>query len=122
MAWKYSVFHVNPLGMSGAPYENWEEDALYLLDELKKCFSHIQKLGCTREAILGLYLNPPRLWYQRLQEIGCWQGNNEYSKAFAEQAHGLGMKIMVDSVLITQSGTSKRVVKTMALAKERNSD
>ena len=39
-------YHMYPLGMSGAPFENREEKTVHRFQELEKWLPHIAKLGC----------------------------------------------------------------------------
>ena len=38
-------YHMYPLGMSGAPFENREEKTVHRFQELEKWLPHIAKLG-----------------------------------------------------------------------------
>ena len=37
-------YHMYPLGMSGAPFENKEQDIVHRFDDLKKWIPHIKDL------------------------------------------------------------------------------
>ena len=46
-------YHMYPLGMSGAPLQNKEEEVVHRFDELKKWLPHIKALGCD-----AIYIGP----------------------------------------------------------------
>ena len=39
-------YHMYPLGMSGAPFENRNPETEHRFDELKKWLPHVRELGC----------------------------------------------------------------------------
>ena len=46
-------YHMYPLGMTGAPFENREDNIVHRFEELKKWLPHIEELGCT-----AVYIGP----------------------------------------------------------------
>ena len=46
-------YHMYPLGMTGAPFENKEEGIVHRFEELKKWLPHVRALGCD-----AIYIGP----------------------------------------------------------------
>lgn len=92
-------YHMYPLGMSGAPFENNEGKVVHRFDTLRKWLPHISDLGCTAIYIGPLFESSThgydtkdyKLVDQRL-------GDNQDFQSFVKDAHTLGLKIVVDGV------------------------
>ena len=46
-------YHMYPLGMTGAPRENREEEVVHRFEQLTKWLDHVADLGCT-----AVYIGP----------------------------------------------------------------
>ena len=60
-------YHMYPLGMTGAPFENREETTVHRFEELKKWLPHIEELGCTAAVSythLDVYKRPGIILYK----------------------------------------------------------
>lgn len=92
-------YHMYPLGMSGAPYDNHQEDIAHRFDELKKWLPHIHDLGCNAIYIGPLFESTTHGYDTRDYKLADRRlGDNEDFKAFVREAHELGLKIVVDGV------------------------
>lgn len=101
MAWFDNAvfYHMYPLGMSGAPYENKEEGIVHRFEELKKWLPHIRELECTAIYIGPLFESSTHGYDTRdYKVVDRRLGDNEDFKRFVEQAHELGLKVIVDGV------------------------
>lgn len=101
MAWyEEAVFyHIYPLGLTGAPFENDYGETVHRLKDLSPWIEHIRKLGCT-----GLYIGPlfeskthgyDTTDYYRLDRR---LGDNEDLKAFVNSCHEKGIRVVLDGV------------------------
>jgi glycosidase len=92
-------YHMYPLGMSGAPYENHEEQTVHRFEELNQWLPHIKELGCTAVYIGPLFESTTHGYDTRdYKLVDRRLGDNEDFKEFVRQAHELGLKIVVDGV------------------------
>lgn len=92
-------YHMYPLGMSGAPFENKDEGVVHRFDELKKWLPHIRELGCSAVYIGPLFESTTHGYDTRdYRLVDRRLGDNDDFKAFVQQAHELGLKIVVDGV------------------------
>lgn len=92
-------YHMYPLGMSGAPYENKEEKIVHRFDELKQWLPHICDLGCTAIYIGPLFESTTHGYDTRdYKVVDRRLGDNEDFRQFVQQAHELGLRIVVDGV------------------------
>lgn len=92
-------YHMYPLGMSGAPYENREEGIVHRFAELEKWLPHIADLGCTAIYIGPLFESTTHGYDTRdYKVVDRRLGDNEDFKNFVAQAHELGLKVIVDGV------------------------
>ena len=101
MAWyEEAVFyHIYPLGLSGAPYENRYEMTVHRLNDLIPWIDHIADLGCN-----GLYIGPlfesvghgyETTDYRRLDRR---LGDNEDLRNFVRICHEKGIRVILDAV------------------------
>lgn len=92
-------YHMYPLGMSGAPFENKGEVVEHRFDELRKWLPHVKELGCGAIYIGPLFESTTHGYDTRdYKMVDRRLGDNEDFKDFVRQAHGLGLKIVVDGV------------------------
>lgn len=92
-------YHMYPLGMAGAPFENKEEKIVHRFDELKKWLPHIRSLGCTAIYIGPLFESTTHGYDTKdYKLVDRRLGDNEDFKEFVQQAHEMGLKIVVDGV------------------------
>ncbi|MBR0417856.1 MAG: alpha-amylase [Erysipelotrichaceae bacterium] len=101
MAWyEEAVFyHIYPLGLTGAPFENDYNETVHRINELYPWVDHIKRIGCK-----GLYIGPlfeskthgyDTTDYYRLDRR---LGNNEDLKNFVSYCHEKGIKVVLDGV------------------------
>ena len=101
MAWyEEAVFyHIYPLGLTGAPFENDYNETVHRINELYPWVDHIKRVGCK-----GLYIGPlfeskthgyDTTDYYRLDRR---LGNNEDLKNFVSYCHEKGIKVVLDGV------------------------
>ena len=92
-------YHMYPLGMSGAPFENKEQDIVHRFDDLKKWIPHIKDLCCDAIYIGPLFESTSHGYDTRDYKIVDRRlGDNEDFKSFVQMAHEAGLKIVVDGV------------------------
>ncbi len=92
-------YHMYPLGMSGAPYDNNQQEVVHRFDELKKWLPHIRELGCGAIYIGPLFESMTHGYDTKdYYKVDRRLGDNDDFKTFVQQAHELGLKIVVDGV------------------------
>ncbi len=92
-------YHIYPLGLVGAPYENHEEQVTHRFGELNKWLPHIRSLECGAIYIGPLFESTSHGYDTRdYKMVDRRLGDNEDFKAFVHQAHELGLKVVVDGV------------------------
>lgn len=92
-------YHMYPLGMSGAPFQNQESEVVHRFDSLKKWLPHIQALGCDAIYIGPLFESTTHGYDTRdYRLVDRRLGDNADFKNFVAQAHELGLRIVVDGV------------------------
>jgi glycosidase len=92
-------YHMYPLGMSGAPFENREEQVVHRFDELCRWLPHIRSLNCSAIYIGPLFESTTHGYDTRdYRLVDRRLGDNEDFKDFVRRAHELGLKIIVDGV------------------------
>lgn len=92
-------YHMYPLGMSGAPFENHEEQVVHRFDELCRWLPHIRSLNCSAIYIGPLFESTTHGYDTRdYRLVDRRLGDNEDFKDFVRRAHELGLKIIVDGV------------------------
>ncbi|MCC8104832.1 MAG: alpha-amylase [Clostridiales bacterium] len=92
-------YHMYPLGMSGAPYYNNEEQVVHRFNELEKWLPHIRDLECGAIYIGPLFESTSHGYDTKdYKKVDRRLGDNEDFKRFVKKAHELGLKVVVDGV------------------------
>jgi len=101
MAWYNETvfYHIYPLGMTGAPFENSYGEPVSRIKKVEKWLPHIKTIGCN-----GLYIGP--LFESRThgydttdyRKLDCRLGTNEDLKSFVSKCHSEGIKVIFDGV------------------------
>lgn len=92
-------YHMYPLGMSGAPFENKNPEVVHRFQELKEWLPHIRQLGCGAIYIGPLFESTTHGYDTKdYYKVDRRLGDQEDFAEFVDQAHGLGLKIVVDGV------------------------
>ncbi len=92
-------YHMYPLGMSGAPYYNNEEQVVHRFNELEKWLPHIRGLECGAIYIGPLFESTSHGYDTKdYKKVDRRLGDNEDFKRFVKKAHELGLKVVVDGV------------------------
>ena len=92
-------YHMYPLGMRGAPFENREETVTHRFEELGKWLPHIKNLGCTAIYIGPLFESTTHGYDTRdYKLVDRRLGDNDDFADFVKQAHQLDIRIVVDGV------------------------
>ncbi len=100
-AWyeKSVFYHMYPLGMTGAPKENRENQIVHRFHDLEQWIPHIRSLGCT-----AIYIGP--LFQSTTHGYDTWDykqvdrrlgDNNDFAR-FTRLCHDSGIKVVVDGV------------------------
>ncbi len=101
MAWydEAVFYHIYPLGMTGAPFENKYEAPVSRLNNLLPFLDHIQSLGCN-----AIYIGP------LFESVGHGYETTDYKKldsrlgtnadltGFVKKCHELGIRVIFDGV------------------------
>ena len=89
-------YHMYPLGLSGAPFENKEETVVHRFVELEKWLTHIAGLGCDAVYIGPLFESTTHGYDTKdYKLVDRRLGDNEDFKCFVKEAHALGLRIVV---------------------------
>lgn len=92
-------YHIYPLGLTGAPRENRQEEVTHRFDQLTAWLEHIAELGCTAVYIGPLFESTTHGYDTRdYKTVDRRLGDNEDFKAFTARAHALGIRVVVDGV------------------------
>lgn len=92
-------YHMYPLGMTGAPFENKETETVRRFEELMNWLPHVAGLGCTAIYIGPLFESTTHGYDTRdYKLVDRRLGNNEDFKEFVKRAHELGVRVVVDGV------------------------
>lgn len=92
-------YHMYPLGMSGAPFENREEEVVHRFEKLIQWLPHIRELGCSAIYIGPLFESTTHGYDTRdYKMVDRRLGDNDDFREFVQQAHELGLKVVVDGV------------------------
>ena len=92
-------YHMYPLGMTGAPRENREEEVVHRFEQLIKWLDHVADLGCTAVYIGPLFESTTHGYDTRdYKLVDRRLGDNEDFKQFTARAHELGIRVVVDGV------------------------
>lgn len=101
MAWydEAVFYHIYPLGLTGAPYQNTYEEPQHRLNTLIPWISHIREIGCN-----ALYIGPlfesVGHGYETTDyyKLDSRLGTNEDLKAFVAECHRQGIRVIFDGV------------------------
>jgi len=92
-------YHMYPIGMTGAPARNEQEETVHRFEELKEWLPHVATLGCTAVYIGPLFESTTHGYDTKdYKKVDRRLGDNEDFKAFVKIAHDLGIRIVVDGV------------------------
>lgn len=92
-------YHMYPIGMTGAPRENRQEEVTHRFKELEKWLPHIASLSCTAVYIGPLFESTSHGYDTRdYKLVDRRLGDNEDFKHFVQEAHERGIKVVVDGV------------------------
>ena len=92
-------YHMYPIGMTGAPRRNEQEEVTHRFGELEKWLSHIESLGCTGIYIGPLFESTSHGYDTRdYKLVDRRLGDNEDFRHFVEEAHKREIKVVVDGV------------------------
>ncbi len=101
MAWydEAIIYHLYPLGLLDAPKQNAYEKPKNRLKELKPWLEHIKALGADT-VLIGPVFESATHGYDTtdLRTIDSRLGKNKDFKRFVEDAHKLGIRVVVDAV------------------------
>lgn len=92
-------YHIYPLGMTGAPKQNTEEEITNRFDELNDWIPHIQKLGCNAIYIGPLFESSSHGYDTKdYRLIDRRLGDNAAFTNFVKLCHESGIQVVVDGV------------------------
>ena len=92
-------YHMYPIGMTGAPARNEQEETVHRFEELKEWLPHVASLGCTAVYIGPLFESTTHGYDTKdYKKVDRRLGDNEDFKTFVKMAHDLGIRIVVDGV------------------------
>lgn len=92
-------YHIYPLGLTGAPQNNFYGETEHRLNELVPWIAHIQEIGCN-----ALYIGPlfesVGHGYETTdyKKVDTRLGTNEDLKAFVSECHRQGIRVVLDGV------------------------
>ncbi len=92
-------YHMYPIGMTGAPRRNEQEEVTHRFGELTKWLKHISSIGATAIYIGPLFESTSHGYDTRdYKLVDRRLGDNEDFKNFVQEAHALDIKVVVDGV------------------------
>lgn len=92
-------YHMYPIGMTGAPKQNTQQEITHRFGELEEWLPHLKNLGFTAVYIGPLFESTSHGYDTRdYRMVDRRLGDNGDFKQFVEKAHELGIKIVVDGV------------------------
>lgn len=92
-------YHMYPIGMTGAPRRNEQEEVTHRFGELEKWLTHIAEIGVTAIYIGPLFESSTHGYDTKdYKLVDRRLGDNDDFKHFVEEAHALGIKVVVDGV------------------------
>ena len=92
-------YHMYPLGMTGAPKYNTQEEVTHRFGELEEWLPHLQDIGCTAIYIGPLFESTSHGYDTRdYRTVDRRLGDNADFRKFVQKAHALGIRIVVDGV------------------------
>ena len=92
-------YHIYPIGMTGAPKENRQEEVSHRFPEMERWLDHIEEIGCTAVYIGPLFESTTHGYDTRAYKmVDRRLGDNQDFTAFVKKAHEKNIKIVVDGV------------------------
>ena len=92
-------YHMYPIGMTGAPRRNEQEEVTHRFPELEKWLPHIKSLGCTAIYIGPLFESTSHGYDTRdYKLVDRRLGDNADFTHFVKTAHELDIRVVVDGV------------------------
>ena len=92
-------YHIYPLGLTGAPKDNKENETVHRMRELYPWIEHIRNLGCTAIYIGPLFESTTHGYDTRdYRMVDRRLGDNEDFKEFVRRSHDAGIRVVVDGV------------------------
>ena len=92
-------YHMYPIGMSGAPRRNEQEEVVHRFEKLEEWLPYIADLGCTAIYIGPLFESSSHGYDTKdYKLVDRRLGDNEDFVRFVKKAHDLNLKIVVDGV------------------------
>lgn len=92
-------YHIYPIGMTGAPRENRQEEVSHRFPELERWLDHIEDIGCTAIYIGPLFESTTHGYDTRdYKQVDRRLGDNQDFADFVKKAHEKNIKIVVDGV------------------------
>ena len=96
---KAVFYHMYPLGMTGAPKKNQEEEIVNRFDQLDQWIPHIKKLNCNAIYIGPLFESSTHGYDTRdYKLVDRRLGDNDSFQNFVSLCHVSGIKVVVDGV------------------------
>ena len=92
-------YHIYPLGLTGAPKENREEEITHRMQELFPWIEHMKELGVTAVYIGPLFESATHGYDTRdYRTVDRRLGDNEDFQEFVKRSHEAGIRVVVDGV------------------------
>lgn len=92
-------YHIYPIGMTGAPKENRQEEVSHRFPEMERWLDYIEEIGCTAVYIGPLFESTTHGYDTRdYKMVDRRLGDNQDFAAFVKKAHEKNIKIVVDGV------------------------
>ena len=101
MAWydEAVFYHIYPLGLTGAPKQNPYGEPVHRLNALYPWISHIKGIGCNAIYIGPLFESVGHGYETTdYKKLDSRLGTNEDLKAFVEECHTQGVRVILDGV------------------------
>jgi len=101
MAWydEAVFYHIYPLGLTGAPKQNPYGEPVHRLNALYPWISHIKEIGCNAIYIGPLFESVGHGYETTdYKKLDSRLGTNEDLKAFVEECHTQGIRVILDGV------------------------
>lgn len=101
MAWydEAVFYHIYPLGMTGAPQQNFYGEAEHRLNSLIPWISHIKKIGCNAIYIGPLFESVGHGYETTdYKKLDSRLGTNEDLTNFVSECHKAGIRVILDGV------------------------
>lgn len=92
-------YHMYPIGMTGAPRRNEQQEVTHRFKELENWLPHIASIGATAIYIGPLFESTSHGYDTRdYKLVDRRLGDNDDFKHFVQEAHKLNIKVVVDGV------------------------